>query len=226
MDNQEKIRTTYWESEDFSRSYQMGAQKHRLYILDKLKELEVKSLLDVGCGTGPIYELLINAEEGRWDNIHQYKGTDYSWQMIETAKENFPEGNFEVQDARFMDEPDNSWDCVLIMHCLDHLDDYQSAIAEAVRVSKKYICICLWRGFVNQGTNLNSRNEMGKKKDEQGNLLEPAWSDTHLQEYSREALIKEFDKHGLIDVDIAEGEEVNSDQSKYNYVWILKKPST
>ena len=209
---------TYWEHSDFSTAYQMGPQKHRLYILDKLKELGVITLLDVGCGTGPIYDLIVNppGEEGRWDNIHKYKGTDYSWRMVETAKQLFPYGNFEVQDARQMKEADNSWDCVLLMHCLDHLDNYQAAIAEAVRVSRKYIAIILWRGFVNEGTNLNPKNMYGKKEGED------PWEDTFLQEYSREALIKEFDKHNLTDVDIAEGEEV-SDPGKYNFIWLLKK---
>ncbi|MEK6883425.1 MAG: class I SAM-dependent methyltransferase, partial [Nanoarchaeota archaeon] len=147
---------TYWETEDFATVYQMGAQKHRVYILDKLKELEVENLLDVGCGTGPIYDLIVNNEKGRWDNIKKYKGTDYSWRMIETCQKMFPGGNWDCQDARQMTEPDSSWDCVLLMHSLDHLDDYQAAIKEAIRVSKKYICICLWRSFINEGTNLNN----------------------------------------------------------------------
>ena len=221
----DKLRRTYWEGEDFASPYQMGPQRHRVYILDKLRELGVTTLLDVGCGTGPMYELITNPpSEGRWDNIHKYKGIDYSWQMIKTARSLFPHGKFEIQDGRNLVEPDNEWDCVLLLHALDHLDNYQAAIAEAVRVSKKYICICLWRSFVMEGTHLNSRNEMGKKKDSMGNLLEDPWEDTHLHEYSREALITEFNKYGLVDVDIAEGEEINSDSSKYNYVWILKKP--
>lgn len=214
---EERKSRTYWEHEDFAVPYQQGPQKHRLYILDKLRELGVVTLLDEGCGTGPIYELITNPPtEGRWDNIHKYKGTDYSWRMIETAKQQFPYGHFEVQDARALKEADNSWDCVLLMHCLDHLDNYQKAIEEAVRVSKKYIAIILWRGFVNEGTHLNPRNMYGKQEGEQ------PWEDTFLQEYSRDSLIKEFDKYNLIDVDIAEGDEV-SDPGKYNFIWILKK---
>lgn len=212
------VRRTYWESEDFDQPYQMGPQQHRLYILNKLKELGVVKLLDVGCGTGPIYDLICNPpSEGQWDNIQKYKGTDYSWQMIKTAKRMFPYGNFEVQDARNMLEPDKSWDCVLLMHILDHVNDYQAVIKEAVRVSKKYIALILWRGFVDAGTHLNDRNMMGKREGEK------PWEDTFLQEYSRKTLITEFNKYNLLDVDIADGDEVNSDYSKYNYVWILKK---
>lgn len=214
----DKIERTYWDYSDFSQPYQMGPEIHRLYILDKLKELKVTTLLDVGCGTGPIYDLLVNFDtEGRWNNIIRYKGIDYSWRMIETAKRILPYGDFKVGDARRIVEPDNCWDGVLLMHSLDHLDNYPAAIAEAVRVSKKYIIICLWRSFVNEGTNLNDRNMYSKKEGE-----EP-WEDTHLQDYSKDALIKEFDKYGLIDVDFNDGEEVN-EKGEHNIVWILKKP--
>lgn len=208
---------SYWESDDFMSSYQMGSQKHREYLLDLLKSKGVHSLLDVGCGTAPIYQLITEAEEGRWDNITKYKGTDYSRTMIETSKREYPYGDFEVQDARELLELEDVWDCVLLMHCLDHLDNYEAAIAEASRVSAKYVCIVLWRGFVNEGTNLNDRNSMGKQEGE-----EP-WKDTYLQEYSKEALGKAFKKAGLVVEEVAEGEQLNSDQSHYNFLYLLRK---
>jgi len=203
---------TYWDS--FDSSYQMGPQKHRVYILNLLKEKEVESLLDVGMGTGPIYGL-IESSNGIWD--FNYKGTDYSPVMVQIAKDNFPQGWFEVEDARHLREPDNSWDCVLLMHCLDHLDDYQSAIKEATRVAKKYVCIILWRSFVFEGTNLNSKNRMGKQEGE------PDWEDTFLQEYSRESLDKEFEKNHLVLVHEASGSAINSDESHYNWMALLQK---
>lgn len=208
-------RRTFWDS--FETPYQMGAQKHRVFLLDLLKDYEVHSLLDVGGGTMPIYDLIVNNEEGRWDNITRYKGTDYSPAMIEIAKREFPYGNFEVQDARRLAEPDFSWDCVLLMHALDHLDDYKAAIREAARASRKYVCIVLWRGFVQEGTNLNDRNMMGKEPHE-----EP-WEDTFLQEYSKEVLEEEFKKNKLIIEEVAEGEVINSDASKYNFLYLLRK---
>lgn len=208
---------TYWESEDFSRPYQMGEQKHRSYMLDLLKRKGVATLLDDGCGTAPIYQLITENEEGRWDNITKYKGTDYSRTMIETCKEQFPHGDFEVQDARDLMENDDTWDCVLLMHALDHLDNYQAAIKEAARVSNKYVCIILWRGFVNDGTNLNPRNRYGKEEGE------PDWQDTYLQEYSQESLDKAFKQAGLVVEEVAEGELLNSDQSHYNFLYLLRK---
>jgi len=204
---------TYWEHSDFEKTYQMGAQKHRIFLMDLLKEKGVKSFLDVGCGTGPLYQM-IKDSDGRWN--FKYKGTDYSRTMVDTAKREFPEADWEVQDARDLKEGDSSWDAVVIMHCLDHLDDYDKAIEEAARVAKKYVLIVLWRGFVGEYTHLNDRNMYGKEEGE-----EP-WEDTYLQEYSRDALFDSFKKHNLNLVKEIFGEEI-SDPGKYNYLVLLKK---
>jgi len=137
--------------------------------------------------------------------------------MIEIAQNHFPNGEFSVQDARKLKEKDETWDCVVLMHVLDHLDDYQAAIAEAARVSSKWVIIILWRSFVAEGTNLNDRNTMGKEEGE------APWEDTHLQEYSREALETEFKKNRLMIDQIAEGSQLNSDESHYNFMYILRK---
>lgn len=200
---------TFWDT--FQGLYQHGPQKHRLYLLELLEKKAVESILDVGCGTGPIWELIRDLGYN-----FEYKGIDYSWAMIDVAKKHFPETQWEVQDARALFEPDSSWDCVLLLHCLDHLDDYKAAIAEAARVTRKYVCIVLWRSFVDEGTRLNDRNMYGKAEDE-----EP-WEDTYLQEYSKEALEKEFAKNSLKIEEIAEGEKIN-DPGKWNFLYLLRK---
>src|SRR3990167_11565294 len=153
-------RKHYWEDKGFEQPYQHGRQPHRLYMLDLLHKKGVESLLDVGCGTGPIYEIL------KEDNDPMiYKGVDYSRQMVETAQRLFPEANFEVQDMRYLEEANDSWNCVLLMHALDHTNDYKAAIKEATRVSKKYVCIVLWRSFVAEGTNMNTDWDYGLPKE-------------------------------------------------------------
>lgn len=214
----------YWEIVQVP--YQHGPHKHRLFLLDLLAEKEVKSLLDIGCGTGPIYDLLINGEEGRWDTIIKYKGVDYAPNFIAWAQNEYGNKLFELGDARKLKETDNSWDCVLLMHSLDHIKQYQDVIAEAARVTKKYVVIILWQDFRLDGeVKVNDRNTFGKPKDENGQLLEgeEPWEDTYLMQYAREKLEEEFKKNNLHLVEEAGGDLLNSDQSKFNYLFLLEK---
>lgn len=207
---------TYWDVVEVP--YQHGPHKHRLFMLDLLKEKGIKSLLDVGCGTGPIYELLINAQEDQWDNITKYKGIDYSKNFIQYAQELFGEQYFELGDARDIKEKDDSWDCVLLMHSLDHVKEYQQVIAEAVRVSKQYIVIMLWREFPLEGeVNTNEINEMEREPGT------GSWPDTYLTQYTREKLWQEFKRHNLRVVEEVTGDILNSGQSKWNNLILLEK---
>lgn len=222
---------TYWDYIVRGNSlYQMGALSHRTFLLDLLKERGAKSILDVGCGTGPIYDLVTgtledipNEKEGyvetrqKWDFV--YKGTDYSEGMIESCKHNFPDGDFEVQDMRDLKEEDNSWDCVLLMHALDHVDDYVKSIQEAKRVARKYILIVLWRGLNyndHAENNLNNKNRYDRADDE------PDWEDTHLQDFAWKSLKQTFDDEGLKVVLKKDDKEINK-EGRYNTIILLEK---
>lgn len=202
------MKNTYWET--FTNRYQMGEQIHRMYVLERLMRDEVKSLFDVGCGTGPMGEII-----QQHNYPIKYKGTDYSHSMIEVCKKEMPGMDFEVQDMRDLKEEDESWECVLLMHSLDHTDDYAKSISEAARVSSKYVYIVLWRPLMESGTHVNNINKIGKKEDED------PYEDTHLQEYSLESLQKEFDASGLKLVEVINDERIND--GKYNTLFILEK---
>ena len=219
----------YWDYlvED-GRMYQMGGQSHRIYLLDLLAGQKndrivqvnpIRSLLDIGCGTAPIYELLqmdAKKNDSKWDIIEKYKGSDYSEGMIRVCKKEFPQGDFAVEDARSLSEETASFDCVLLLHCLDHLDDYEKAINEAARVSRKYVCIVLWREFTTNGlNNLNDKNSYGR--DDGGH-----WEDTHLQDYSKEKLLEAFKKAKLNLVLDKSDEEINK-EGKHNTLFLLEK---
>lgn len=204
----------FWDVVDVP--YQMGPHKHRLYLLSLLQKKGVKSLLDVGCGTGPIFDLIISDEN--WDSFTRYKGVDYSPNFIGWAMSEWKGANFEVQDARNLNEPDNSYDCVLLLHSLDHVKEFDKVIAEAARVSKKYVCIVVWRALRDDaGVEINETNREFKKPEE-----EP-WEDTYLLQFSKEVLKAEFDKNNLVIEEEVEGEILNSGQSKYNYLFLLRK---
>lgn len=200
----------YWDIVDVP--YQMGVQKHRLYVLDLLKSKKVKSILDVGCGTGPIYDLIVKNKYK-----FEYKGVDYSPNFITWAGREFGD-MFELADARQLNEANGSYDCVLLMHSLDHVKEWQKVLAEAERVSRKYVCVVLWRMFRTDGdVQINDRNTMGKAEGED------PWEDTYLLQFAPEPLEEEFKRLGLKIEETAEGEQLNSDQSRYNFMYLLRK---
>ncbi len=211
---------SYWENDFFKIPYQMGVQPHREFLLDLLKEKEVVSILDVGCGTGPIYQMIQEDKKKKgqlkWRWPFDYKGVDYSKTMIATAKREFPDGDFEVQDMRKLKELDDSWDCVLLMHALDHVDKYEEAIKEAARVAERYVCIVLWRKFVPEGTALNSVNTMDRDDG-------IPWDDTHMQDYSMDVLFDAFRAAKLEVEKIEVGGKLNGSYARYNSLFLLRK---
>ncbi len=211
--NQNNMIQDYWSSIVKGNSlYQMGELSHRMYLLNLLDEMGVKSVLDVGCGTGPIYELMAKY----FYNYMKYKGVDPSPGMIESCQFNFPDGNWGVQNACNLKEGDGSFDCVLLMHSLDYIFDYQKAIQEAARVSKKYVLIVLWRSI-----NYNPESE--------GVLYDPNVVKDNLdckyatlQGFAIVPLLKAFYDAGLKLSVITNGEEINK-EGKTNTLFLLEK---
>jgi len=197
---------SYWDNLSMGgQNYQHGQRKHRQHIMDMIVKYKISKLLDVGCGTGPIMELLAETHTP----LNYYKGVDYSKGLIKTAKTLFPHADFEVQDARKLKEKDDSYDLVLLMHILDHVDRWRDVIKEAKRVSRKYIQIILWRMFAGEPHRVF-----------QIVMHDTLWHDSFLHEYRQEDLEAEFKKQGL---KIVHQHEVINEDTKYNYCWFLEK---
>lgn len=195
---------TFWENfgrgTGEGRMYQMGDNVVRSFILEKMVSLGVKTLLDVGCGSGPIYEIIKQKELPI-----EYTGADYAESFIENNTTQFPEGKWFHDDARHSRFADGAFDCVLFLHSLDSIRDWDAAVREASRITKKYVVIVLWRPFQTNGQhNLHS--------DEQ-------WADTHLCEFAPEILESEFAR-GSLKIDFA-AEMMNGHQ--YNFIYVLEK---
>jgi ubiquinone/menaquinone biosynthesis C-methylase UbiE len=93
-----------------------------------------ESILDVGCGAGVGYEALaaVGLES-------RYVGIDSSEPSVEIACEFYPAGNFRVGKATSLVAGlgSMSFDVVLVRHVLEHLPDFETAMNEAISVSRR-----------------------------------------------------------------------------------------
>jgi ubiquinone/menaquinone biosynthesis C-methylase UbiE len=92
------------------------------------------SLLEVGCGGG--YHSAIFGALCR--SGPDYLGSDYSQDMIESARGRFPGIPFEVADTTALPYADNAFDIVFEGVSLMHILDYRNAIAEIARVARSH----------------------------------------------------------------------------------------
>lgn len=109
----------------------------------RLKALELlqgmRSVLDVGCGTGVMFELL---HERRPDL--DYLGLDVTPQFVAAARERFPAdaGRFREGSLYELDRLPGSFDAVLCRHILEHLPDFVPAVQHMyARAQRKLIVI-------------------------------------------------------------------------------------
>lgn len=98
-------------------------------IAAQIKDLSYESLLDVGCGTGFLMELLTKQRPAR------YCGVDLSDEMIRVAKGKQIEGvEFAVSSADKLPYPDETFDIVTCSQSFHHYPYPEKAMQEAKRV--------------------------------------------------------------------------------------------
>ena len=91
-------------------------------ILTELEKGDFEDLLDVGCGTGPMIELLASELPGR-----HYTGLDLTPKMIEVADAKRIEGaHFVVGDAENLPFDDASFDAVICANSFHHYPNPQA----------------------------------------------------------------------------------------------------
>lgn len=100
----------------------------------KLIPLNVKTFLDIGCGAGPEYYGL---KEERPDI--EYFGIDITPRLVKYCQEKGI--NVKLGTAKNISYDDSSFDVVHARHVLEHMDGFEAAIAEFIRVAKKMVII-------------------------------------------------------------------------------------
>ena len=100
-------------------------------VADRLRSISYEKLLDVGCGTGYLFELLLAQREA------EYHGLDLSPEMLKMAGAKFNNRVAFVEGAADrLPYADNSFDVVTCIQSFHHYPDPDKAMQEAFRVLK------------------------------------------------------------------------------------------
>lgn len=101
-------------------------------VLEELKDYPFRELLDVGCGTGPMIELLLK----EFPENH-YTGVDLTPQMIKVAQDKkLSNTKFLVGDSENLPFNENTFDVLVCTNSFHHYPHPQTFVAEAARVLK------------------------------------------------------------------------------------------
>jgi ubiquinone/menaquinone biosynthesis C-methylase UbiE len=102
--------------------------------LQEVKKLDVKTVLDVGCGVGRYCHEISSLGL-------DITGTDYSEKLLAKAIENYPKLRFLHANGYNLPFEDKSFDLVISIGALQCLEDYKGFIKELCRVAAKNIII-------------------------------------------------------------------------------------
>lgn len=99
-------------------------------IEEELKGYGFSNLLDIGCGTGAMIELLSN----NYPDKH-YTGLDLTPRMIEIARnKKITNADFIVGDSENLPFPDSSFDSIICSNSFHHYPNPEAFFKEAYRV--------------------------------------------------------------------------------------------
>ena len=94
-------------------------------------ESEIKSILDIGTGSGDFIEVLQDVFPQA-----QITGVDPDTESLQEAIKKYPEVTFGEMRAEILEFADNSFDLASISMALHHLPDIQTSLKEMLRVVK------------------------------------------------------------------------------------------
>ena len=106
-----------------------------------------KNVLEVGCGEGYILNYVSNLKK-----FFRIQGIDYSPEIIKKAKSCYPKLFFSQKSIYNLGFWDNEFDLILACEVLEHLKDFEKALAEIKRVTAQYVIVSvpiepMWRIF-------------------------------------------------------------------------------
>ncbi len=189
---------TYWDT--LSTDYHFFETDDTKYLVDKIIDLDIKSLFEGSVGSGTIPNSL---RKKGWEGI--YLGSDYCEMFLKAAKENNPDENFiEVDFLKPIPLPNNCYECSVVRHGLEYVYPYELALKELKRISSKYVLIDFWVPFFDDRPNQIRFN------------YEKGWN---VNFYNKKEFLDTLSRVGLeIEEDVV---VENSHDNKSNYIYLL-----
>lgn len=128
-------------------------------IEKRLKNTEFEKMLDIGCGTAHLIDLLLKTHDKA-----EFYGIDISPNMIEQAKKKVGDkATFTLGSADSLPYDDNTFDIVCCVQSFHHYPYPEKAVSEAFRVLKPNgLYIISDSGFKNKGFLQKFENSMLK----------------------------------------------------------------
>ena len=114
----------------------------RKALLKLIAKLDVRTVIDVGCGSGDILAAISRALPHL-----ELKGTDVSEQALSLAVRRVPKAFFSQLDAQTQ-KLDEQFDLVLCNQVIEHLVDDISALRNMSAMAKRWVVVATMRGHM------------------------------------------------------------------------------
>ncbi len=147
------------------------------YLISVVRDLEINSVLDVGCGEGFTLNKLYEEKIGK-----KLEGVDFLEKAVEIGKKLHPHLTLNRGDIYKLGYKNDSFDLVMATEVLEHLEDPKKGLEELTRVSKKYLLLSVPNEPFFMGANLLR----GKNLSRFGNDIEHIqhWTSKSFQQFT------------------------------------------
>ncbi len=158
-------------------------------LIDYFHDKEVKTVLDLGTGSGDFLTTLKEVFPGA-----KITATDPDTGSLNEAKEKFPGVQFRNMKAENIGFPDNSFDVAAISMALHHLADVGKALHEMQRVVKPGGWIIVSELFAD---NLNPAQEVHKLYHHFASQTDRIKGTNHNKTFQKNEILKHIEEAGI-----------------------------
>lgn len=187
----------YFHSKDLHGNVQF--QKEIDILVDNLEE--GSSILDVGTAIGDYPKYLTE----KCNKSFKVTGIDSSINMINVAREKAPKANFQVMDMRKLSIPENSFDAIICLATLIHVDDNT-----AISILEKFDAILKNNGIIIINV---MEHTSGDKEIYDKEPFNPKYN-TYFNRYSKSFFIDWFKNKNYEILDIVDNPIFNTEEVK------------